>query len=209
MCNLTSPARVARALSLPKSSVYRWAAQQRAKNSSPSAGATESIAELYGICKQLGFAAQGAINAVLSDPRLDLSSGFKTRPNPDDTGRALRKSVDVHGSPANGDVPPEIRAAFKYLIENYSHPLRMHELASMVGLSRIALIKKFTFYFKVSPYQFLLRTRVDKAEHLLAGSKIPTAQVSRMVGFGSVSALQRAYIKFRSKTPGRVVIRSA
>jgi AraC family transcriptional regulator len=61
--------------------------------------------------------------------------------------------------------------------------LTLSELAGVTGLSQFHFARGFKAAMGVSPYQFALRCRIDRARHLLMQEKLSVSEVALEVGF--------------------------
>ncbi len=80
-----------------------------------------------------------------------------------------------------------VAAALTYAREHFAEPLSVNDLAEQVALSPSAFSALFRDVTGRSPYQFLKELRLDKARELLVDGKASVTEVSRRVGYASVS----------------------
>ncbi len=74
--------------------------------------------------------------------------------------------------------------AIRYLEENYSSPqLTNTELATQCGISEVYFRKLFQKAYGVTPKQFIIDTRINKAKQLLTDSILKVNAVSEACGF--------------------------
>lgn len=85
-------------------------------------------------------------------------------------GRALAK---LHGRPA--------------------HDWSLEELAREIGMSRSVLAERFAQFVGVPPMQYLAEWRMQLASNLLASTSLGLSEIAERVGYGSETALSRAY----------------
>lgn len=72
-------------------------------------------------------------------------------------------------------------------------PWSSDDLADTIGVTRRQLERLFQEHLEVSPLQFYLRLRLERARHLLRQSSMGVIEVGLACGFGSASAFSRAY----------------
>ncbi len=77
----------------------------------------------------------------------------------------------------------------------------LDELAREVGLSRSALAERFAQFVGVPPMQYLAQWRMQLASTLLSGTTLSLAEISQRVGYGSETALSRAYKRWVGVSP--------
>lgn len=83
--------------------------------------------------------------------------------------------------------------AIDYLLEHYDSPLRMEELAQRAGLSPAQFDRRMKKIFHLSAGQYLIKTRIDHAARLLAGTDLAIADIALQAGFSDQSALSRQF----------------
>ncbi|QSP93495.1 helix-turn-helix domain-containing protein [Marinobacter salinisoli] len=92
----------------------------------------------------------------------------------------------------------------RYILDNLHHKITVSDLASVACLSVSRFHEIFREVTGVTPYQFLLQTRLDQACKLLASSSLSVSEVSYRTGFSSHSALTNALRKHRGITPTKL-----
>lgn len=80
-----------------------------------------------------------------------------------------------------------ISAALAFARAHYAEPLTVSDLAEQVALSTSAFSSLFREVTGRSPYQFLKEFRLDRARELLVDGRLSVTEVSRKVGYASVS----------------------
>ena len=96
----------------------------------------------------------------------------------------------------------EIRAAAAYLCEHFCQPLSLADCAARLHLSVSRFSHLFTKTIGVSPYQYLLRLRLDRACELLLHTELDIRHIAQLVGFDDPSYFSRLFRKRFAKTPG-------
>lgn len=76
-----------------------------------------------------------------------------------------------------------IARAVRYLEERYMVPLSIKELASQSGYTPTSLTRRFRQQFGMSPSEYLLNLRVQKACCLLRDTELSIGSIARHVGF--------------------------
>jgi AraC-like DNA-binding protein len=82
-----------------------------------------------------------------------------------------------------------------------AHPWSLEELAKEVAVSRSVLAERFTHFVGVPPIQYLAQWRVQLAATLLRTSQSSLAEIAERVGYGSESALSRAFKRWVGVAP--------
>jgi AraC-like DNA-binding protein len=72
----------------------------------------------------------------------------------------------------------------------------------VAGLSRFHFIKAFRKAMGQSPYQFLLRLRLEEAKRLLTTTRLSVEEIALTVGFSSSAQFVRMFKAVVGTTPG-------
>lgn len=94
-----------------------------------------------------------------------------------------------------------LRRCLDYLHDHLTGDVGLNELASAAGLSPVYFARQFKQAVGVSPHQYVIRQRVERAEALLARSDMPIAQVAIDCGFCDQEHLTRMLRKVSGTTP--------
>jgi AraC family transcriptional regulator len=96
---------------------------------------------------------------------------------------------------------PVIRAAVAELAARYTEPHSVAALAAQARMSRFAFGRKFRAETGQSPYQYLLRQRVEAAAALLRRRELSVTEVAFLVGFTDLSRFARAFRRRFGQSP--------
>ncbi len=100
-----------------------------------------------------------------------------------------------------------VSRAIRWLRDNYAEPVRIEELARMVGMSGSAFHRHFRAVTTMSPLQFQKRVRLQEARSLLvanAGAGAgAVADIGHLVGYDSPSQFNREYRRLFGAPPGQ------
>lgn len=99
---------------------------------------------------------------------------------------------------------PAIAAAVALIQANLEVPWTVASLARRVAMSRTAFAARFTACVGEAPIRYLARQRLARAEHLLATTALPLAEIARRVGYTDAANFSRAYRRARGSTPGKL-----
>ena len=80
-----------------------------------------------------------------------------------------------------------IDSAKEYILKNFTNELTVSDIAKAVNLSPSYFSKVFKESTALSPYDYLLSVRLDKAKELLINSDIPISEIAYRCGFNSTS----------------------
>jgi AraC-like DNA-binding protein len=84
-----------------------------------------------------------------------------------------------------------------------AHPWTVASLADEVGISRSALVERFTRYLSEPPMTYLTRWRLQLAARALERTSRGVAEIAGDVGYESEAAFNRAFKREFGRPPGR------
>ena len=88
------------------------------------------------------------------------------------------------------------------LHERPAHAWTLNELAREGGMSRSVLAERFSHFVGIPPMQYLAEWRMQLATRLLSGTSLTLSEIAERVGYGSETALSRAYKRRIGLAPG-------
>lgn len=108
------------------------------------------------------------------------------------------------GRPAekNGDRKEEyIKKAIEYVRTNYSRRTRISDIARSIGLDRSYMYSLFNEYLNMSPQEFLIHFRIEKACELMRGGGLSISEISRSVGYDDPLVFSKAFKNVKGLPP--------
>lgn len=75
------------------------------------------------------------------------------------------------------------------------------QLASELGISEFHFIRQFGALFGVTPHQFRIQTRLDRAKELLAEGRHSVTDVCMEVGFSSLGSFSSLFARRAGEAP--------
>jgi AraC-like DNA-binding protein len=104
--------------------------------------------------------------------------------------------------PDKGDDQLEgISAAIAHIRSHFDEGLRLPELAAIAGMSVYQFDRRIRALFRLSAGQFLVKTRIDAACHMLAQSDKPVVHVAMDCGYSDQSAFSRQFKQTTGMSP--------
>ena len=88
-----------------------------------------------------------------------------------------------------------------YIEDNFSKPLQIEDIARAVGISKAHFSRLFKQAVGDSPYQFLMRYRVEQAAKMLSSSNDSIGSIAEGCGFSDQPHLTRLFKQFQGITP--------
>jgi AraC-like DNA-binding protein len=98
---------------------------------------------------------------------------------------------------------PIVGKSLGLLHSRIAHPWTIANLADEVGISRTALIERFTRYLSDPPMTYLTRWRLQLAARALENTPRGVSEIAGEVGYESESAFNRAFKREYGESPGR------
>ncbi len=163
----------------------------------------------------VGFSGGDAGN-ILEECGLSAEQPVFTLRNPERARRCLEELEKRFESRANafsllsglygffallrGEEPPDsgsgsrlLDTAVDYMRKNYSYPLTVEAVARRCGVDRSHLFRLFKQHLQLSPQQYLIRLRLNKAEELLQTTSLSVSEVAFSCGFNDLCHFSRLF----------------
>lgn len=102
-----------------------------------------------------------------------------------------------------GSRDPIVGKSLGLLHNRIAHPWTIANLAAEVGISRSALVERFTRYLSEPPMTYLTRWRLQLAARSLTSTPRGVAEIAADVGYESEAAFNRAFKREFGQPPGR------
>jgi AraC-like DNA-binding protein len=112
----------------------------------------------------------------------------------------LIRSTNRTVKPISSTVPQIVKV---YIEENYVVDLSLNDLASVVYVSPYHLAHLFKIEIGMSPIQYLIKCRIDKAKKLLAGTNLSVQEISMEVGYPNSNYFNLLFKKIVGESPGK------
>lgn len=99
-----------------------------------------------------------------------------------------------------GLTPNRLRRVKQFVHQCYAEDVSLDVLAETVSMSKFHFCRSFRESTGVTPYQYVLQVRVDRAKRLLTTTDHPVGSVAEEVGFRSASQFSRAFRRLAGMT---------
>ena len=100
------------------------------------------------------------------------------------------------------ELSSRLNKAIAYINQNLDSNLRLEEIAAVANTSKYHFCRLFKHSVGISPYQYLLQQRIERAKTLLqSNSQLSIADISLRCGFANQSHLCQRFRKFTGITP--------
>lgn len=95
----------------------------------------------------------------------------------------------------------KLRRAAEFIEAHASQVIRIEDIARSVGVSRYHFHRQFKKSTGLTPHQYIVQKRIDRAKSLLSRSDLPIIEVGARVGFADQSHFTTTFRKLTSMTP--------
>ena len=113
----------------------------------------------------------------------------------------LPRTLQVPSSRGSGLPRYKLRRVRDYVDSRIGSPISIDDLAKVAGVSRFHFHRQFRKSLGVTPREYVLRARIERAKGLLTGSDLTVGEVSGAVGFSDQSHFSNIFRKLTAMTP--------
>jgi AraC-like DNA-binding protein len=117
------------------------------------------------------------------------------------THHLIRGLLQINGNSSIIYEKFEIEKAVQYMQQNFGKKVTVRQLAAMVNMSESHFIRCFKKETELSPMEFLIKLRVEKAKKLLQANNLNITDISLQCGFSSASHFSASFAKHAGLTP--------
>lgn len=95
----------------------------------------------------------------------------------------------------------DLRQAIEYINNNLAEDLTVSEIANELEMSQYYFSRLFKQSIGVSPYQYVMQQRIERAKYLLRSSALSVAAIASQVGFSNQNQFTIQFRKLAGTTP--------
>lgn len=112
--------------------------------------------------------------------------------------RFLGRMIELGGKPGDRTKleSPQgvyVKQAMLFIMSNYPEKIKIDALAAQIGITRNYLTKSFQKELGVSPQEFLINIRMERAAELLTSTSLPVNEVAAKVGYSDALAFSKKF----------------
>lgn len=89
----------------------------------------------------------------------------------------------------------------KYIHQNYFNEISVQGIAQEMNIDRTYIFKLFKKYMQISPSQYILRYRLDKASVLLRKTALSITDIGYAMGFNTPAYFSKMFTEYIGTTP--------
>jgi len=98
-------------------------------------------------------------------------------------------------------VPWRLKRAIDYIEAKLAEPLRLADIASAAGLTRMHFAAQFRAATGVRPHEYVLRRRIEHAQRMLVSNDVSLINVALSVGFQTQAHFTSIFKRFVGQPP--------
>ncbi len=116
------------------------------------------------------------------------------------TDSSCQSNKEKHFSSIQSDY---VAKAISFIQENHSHNISIQELSDFVGIDRSYLYRIFKNILGVSPQDFLIEFRIQRACQLLLETNMDISSIANYVGFSTPTHMSVAFNRINNISPSK------
>ncbi|VEP15680.1 conserved hypothetical protein [Hyella patelloides LEGE 07179] len=97
--------------------------------------------------------------------------------------------------------PKKLNLILEYIETNLNQKITLSDLATVAGVGKFYFSRLFKSSTNLTPYNYVLQQRVERAKKLLKNSDMPICDIALECGFGNQSHLARHFRNRQKVTP--------
>lgn len=94
-----------------------------------------------------------------------------------------------------------LRRVMQYVDDNLAAKVTLQHLAAVAGLSRMHFAAQFRAAVGISPHEYLLKRRIERAQKLLQQADVSLVDIALTVGFQTQAHFTTVFKRFAGDTP--------
>lgn len=122
-------------------------------------------------------------------------------------GRASEPGTGIPEAPPArpkiGLVPWRLKRVLAYVDNHLSEAVTLADMAQAAGLSRMHFAAQFRVATGLRPHEYLLKCRIERAQHMMRETREPLVQIALAVGFQTQAHFTTVFRRFVGVSPHR------
>lgn len=148
-------------------------------------------------------ALRDCINQMIETKELKKSSDIKLLSLLYSFLALLVEASGTTADPDTGETRKEqyVKKAIDYIKINYTQKISINEVACGIGIDRSYLFSLFKEFLNMSPQEFLIKFRMDKACELMKNNSLSIGEISRSIGYEDQLLFSKTFKRLRGLSP--------
>lgn len=158
---------------------------------------------------ELNFLSDSSLNNALMAVAQEVAKLLQqTYPSQADGSNSIETSVIRAVKPENHRnrrlTHTQLQQLLDYIDTHLDRDLSLIELASVINISPTYFASLFKHSMGISPYQYVIQQRVEKAKLMLLKTDLAIADIAFQTGFSSQSHLTQQFKRLTGMTPKQI-----
>ncbi|MGN8071021.1 helix-turn-helix domain-containing protein [Mucilaginibacter sp. 22184] len=107
----------------------------------------------------------------------------------------------LYKHPSRDPIPLKIAETLNYLLVNLHQDLSIHQLATRANQNIDYFSRQFKLHTGIRPLNFVNEKRVERAQYLMATTRMPYSEICVQTGFDNLSYFSRTFKKLTGMSP--------
>ncbi len=99
------------------------------------------------------------------------------------------------------DLKNKMERVFGYIDNNLHSDIDIGDLASTACISEYHFIRVFSLFCDCTPYQYIIKKRIDKAKLMIQYNLYSVCEISKACGYGRVQTFRKCFKRETGLTP--------
>lgn len=104
-------------------------------------------------------------------------------------------------NPTQEIIPNKVKNIVEYINSNIGKKIEVEDLLQNTTWTKRHLTRVFMQYLKISPYQYVINRKIEKAKSLLKETSIPINEIAYELGFENYSSFNANFKKIANLSP--------
>lgn len=111
------------------------------------------------------------------------------------------KNTNEHNNTHDYPYQIYVEHALEFIDHNYEKDIKVNDIANYIGIDRSYLTNIFKKIMHISPQQYLINYRFDKACSLLKSTNLPVSAISTLVGYSDPLSFSKSFKTYYKTSP--------
>jgi AraC-like DNA-binding protein len=99
------------------------------------------------------------------------------------------------------DLERKMNRVFAYIDQNLQSNIDLRDMANAACISEFHFIRVFTTFCGCTPYQYIIKKRIDMAKTMIQYNVLSVFEISKACGYGRVQSFRKCFKRETGFTP--------